>query len=94
MHAHSCSNHPCRSLNVAIVPPLDSKEGLTIISTIGIRRVLVGIAAGAKQHDLPVCDVVNRAHCQLARLAHVLGKKLIDMTEAILDNGAPVGNCL
>ncbi|HEV3116527.1 MAG TPA: hypothetical protein VGY58_05710, partial [Gemmataceae bacterium] len=31
-------------------------------------------------------------HCELAQPAHASGKKLLDVADVILDNGAPVGD--
>src|SRR5579864_5109111 len=67
---------------------------LIVISTSGIREIIVEMAEGAKQRGLAVIGVVSRAHCEQARPAHQSGKKLIDIANVILDNGAPVGDSL
>jgi len=70
------------------------KDVLIIISTSGIREVIIEMAEGAKQRGLAVIGVVSRAHCEQARPAHSSGKKLMDVADVILDNGAPVGDSL
>ncbi len=70
------------------------KDVLIVISTSGIREVIIEMVQGAKQRGLSVIGVVSRAHCEQARPAHSSGKKLIDVADVILDNGAPVGDCL
>ncbi len=70
------------------------KDVLIVISTSGIREVIVEMAEGAKQRGLAVIGVVSRAHCEQARPAHSSGKKLLDVADVILDNGAPVGDSL
>jgi uncharacterized phosphosugar-binding protein len=70
------------------------KDVLIVISTSGIREVIIEMAEGAKKRGLRVIGVVSRAHCEQARPAHASGKKLIDVADVILDNGAPVGDCL
>jgi uncharacterized phosphosugar-binding protein len=67
---------------------------LIVISTSGIREVIIEIAEGAKQRGLAVIGVVSRAHCEQARPAHPSGKKLTDVADVILDNGAPIGDSL
>jgi uncharacterized phosphosugar-binding protein len=67
---------------------------LIVISTSGIREVIIEMAEGARRRGLPVIGVVSRAHCEQARPAHSSGKKLLDVADIILDNGAPVGDCL
>jgi uncharacterized phosphosugar-binding protein len=70
------------------------KDVLVVISTSGIREVIIEMAEGAKRRGLHVIGVLSRTHCEQARPAHSSGKKLIDMADVILDNGAPVGDCL
>jgi uncharacterized phosphosugar-binding protein len=70
------------------------KDVLIVISTSGIREVIIEMAEGAKRRGLPVIGVVSRIHCEQARPAYGSGKKLIDVADVILDNGAPVGDCL
>jgi len=65
-----------------------------VISTSGIREIIVEMAEGAKRRGLSVIGVVSRAHCEQARPAHPSGKKLTDVADVILDNGAPVGDTL
>src|SRR5437867_11629222 len=62
---------------------------LIVISTSGIREVIVEMAEGARQRGLGVIGVVSREHCQRARPAHPSGRKLIDVADVVLDNGAP-----
>ncbi len=69
-------------------------DTLIVISTSGIREVIIEMAEGAKRRGLPVIGVVSRAHCAQARPAHASGKKLTDVADVILDNGAPVGDTL
>src|SRR5881227_2771266 len=67
---------------------------LIIISTSGIREVIIEMAEGAKRRGLPVIGVVSRAHCARAQPAHASGQKLLDVADVVLDNGAPEGDTL
>jgi uncharacterized phosphosugar-binding protein len=67
---------------------------MMVISTSGIREVIVEMAEGARRRGLRVIGVVSRAHCDQAEPAHPSGKKLVDVADVILDNGAPVGDAL
>jgi uncharacterized phosphosugar-binding protein len=69
-------------------------DALIVISTSGIREVIIEMAEGAKRRGLAVIGVLSRAHCAQAKPAHVSGKKLLDVADVILDNGAPVGDSL
>ena len=70
------------------------RDVMVVLSTSGIREVIVEMAEGARRRGLPVIGVVSRAHCEQAKPAHASGKKLIDVADVILDNGAPVGDCV
>src|SRR5262249_21153667 len=67
---------------------------MTVISTSGIREVIVEMAEGARCRGLKVIGVVSREHCQAAQPAHPSGKKLIDVVDVLLDNGAPEGDSI
>src|SRR6185437_11808970 len=70
------------------------RDVLIVISTSGIREVIIEMAEGAKQRGLAVIGVVSRAHCEQAKPAHSSGKKLLDVADVLLDNGAPIGDSL
>jgi uncharacterized phosphosugar-binding protein len=70
------------------------KDVLIVISTSGIREVIIEMAVGARQRGLAVIGVLSREHCEQAQAAHPSGQKLIDVADVILDNGAPVGDSL
>ena len=71
-----------------------SKDVMIVISTSGIREVIIEMAQGAKQRGLSVIALVSKAHCEQARPAHPSGKKLMDVADVLLDNGAPIGDSL
>src|SRR6266436_5665675 len=70
------------------------KDVLIVVSTSGIREVIVEMAEGAKRRGLPVIAVVSRAHSEQASAVHASGKKLTDAADVVLDNGAPVGDTM
>jgi len=67
---------------------------MIVISTSGIREVIIEMAEGAKRRGLPVIGVLSRAHCAQAQPAHPSGRKLIDVADVLLDNGSPIGDSL
>src|SRR5713226_7416415 len=70
------------------------KDVLIVISTSGIREVIIEMADGAKQRGLSVIALLSKAHCEQAKPAHPSGKKLTDVADVVLDNGAPIGDSL
>jgi uncharacterized phosphosugar-binding protein len=69
------------------------KDTFIVISTSGIRPLVVETAMGAKRRQLPVIAIVSRTHCADAKPAHSSGKKLIDIADVVIDNQSPVGDC-
>src|SRR2546427_5952732 len=67
---------------------------LIVISTSGIREVIIEMAEGARQRGLKVIGVVSTTHCEQSKPAHASGKKLMDVADVVLDNGAPIGDSL
>lgn len=70
-----------------------AKDAFIVISTSGIRPLVVEMAMGAKARRLPVIAILSRAHCEAVPAAHASGKKLIDVADIVLDNLTPVGDC-
>ena len=69
-------------------------DAMIVISTSGIREIIVEMAEGAKRRGLSVIGVASAAHCAQAKPAHPSGRKLSDVADVMLDNGAPVGDSL
>lgn len=69
-------------------------DAFIVISTSGIRPVVVEVALGAKQRGLAVIALVSRRHCEEAEPAHSSGKKLTDIADLVLDNQSPPGDCI
>jgi uncharacterized phosphosugar-binding protein len=69
-------------------------DALIVISTSGIRPVVVEMAMGAQARRLPVIALVSKAHCEGAKAAHSSGKKLTDCADLVIDNLCPPGDCV
>ena len=54
------------------------RDVMIVISTSGIREVIVEMAEGARQRGLAVIAVVSRAHCEQAKPAHPSGQMWSD----------------
>jgi uncharacterized phosphosugar-binding protein len=70
------------------------KDVMIVISTSGIREIIIEMALGAKQRGLKVIGMCSLEHCRQAKPAHSSGKKLTDVADVVLDNGAPIGDSL
>jgi uncharacterized phosphosugar-binding protein len=69
-------------------------DAFIVISTSGIRPVIVEAAMEAQRRGLPVIAIVSKAHCEQAKAAHSSGKKLIDCADLVIDNQCPPGDCV
>jgi len=69
-------------------------DAFIVISTSGIRPVIVEMAAGAQKRGLPVIGIVSKKHCENSPAAHSSGKKLIDVSDIVIDNHCPPGDCV
>ena len=69
-------------------------DAFIIISTSGIRPLIVEMALGARARGLPVIAIVSRNHCEQSVAAHTSGQKLVDVADIILDNQSPPGDCI
>jgi uncharacterized phosphosugar-binding protein len=69
-------------------------DAFIVISTSGIRPVVVEMAAGARARHLPVIAIVSRQHSDRVPAAHSSGKKLIDLADVVIDNHCPPGDCV
>jgi len=69
-------------------------DAFIVVSTSGIRPVVVEMAAGARSRGLPVIAIVSRQHCERSAPAHSSGRKLIDVADIVIDNHCPPGDCV
>lgn len=69
-------------------------DALILISTSGIRPVIVEMALGAKRRGLPVIGICSKAHCDQSTAAHSSGMKLTDAADVLIDNRCPPGDCI
>ncbi len=70
------------------------EDAFVLISTSGIRPVIVEMAAGARRRGLPVIAIVSREHCERSAPAHSSGEKLVDHADVVIDNQCPPGDCI
>jgi uncharacterized phosphosugar-binding protein len=70
------------------------KDAFIIISTSGIRPVIVEMAQGAKRRGMPVIAICSKTHSASVAPAHSSGLKLPDVADVVIDNHSPKGDCL
>ena len=68
-------------------------DSFILVSTSGIRPLIVEMAMGARARGLKVIALVSRQHSEQAPANHPSGKKLIDLANVAIDNQCPPGDC-
>jgi uncharacterized phosphosugar-binding protein len=68
-------------------------DSFLLVSTSGIRPLIVEMALGARARGLKVIALVSRQHSDLSEPNHPSGKKLIDLADVVIDNQCPPGDC-
>lgn len=69
-------------------------DAFILISTSGIRPLIVEMALGARARGLPVIALLSRQHGVQSPATHSSGKKLMELANVVLDNQCPPGDCL
>ncbi len=91
LHLERCTGYAEKILESFRFGPHDA---FIIISTSGVRSIIIDMALGAKQRGMPVIGVVSRRHGENSTSDHPSGKKLVDIADIILDNQCPAGDCI
>lgn len=72
----------------------DPSDAFMIFSNSGVNSVVIDIAIGAKERNLPVIAVVSLDHSSRSSSRHSSGKKLADIADVVIDNGTPAGDAM
>jgi uncharacterized phosphosugar-binding protein len=73
---------------------LDPRDVMLVFSTSGTSVVAVEMAMLAHEQGLFTIGVTSVEHCRFAAPKQPDGKKLTDVVDLVLDNGAPIGDAL
>ncbi len=69
-------------------------DAFMLISTSGIRPLIVEMAQGIKERGLPLVALNAIKHAANSEPAHSSGKKLMEVADVVIDNGCPSGDCI
>ncbi len=74
--------------------PTQSGDVLLLTSTSGRNAVVIDIALAARERGLTVIGITALAYTQAVGSRHPSGKKLADLCDILIDNGAPYGDAV
>lgn len=69
------------------------KDCFILVSTSGIRPLIVEMAMGARERGMKTIALVSRRHSDQSAPNHPSGKKLVDLADVVIDNQCPPGDC-
>lgn len=68
-------------------------DAILLVSTSGIRPLIVDMAMGARERGMKVIGLVSRQHSDQSSATHPSGNKLLDLADVVIDNQCPPGDC-
>lgn len=74
--------------------PARPDDALILTSTSGRNAVAIDMALQARASGIKVVGITSMAYTKAVESRHHSGKKLCDLCDVLLDNGAPVGDAL
>lgn len=69
-------------------------DAFILISTSGIRPLIVEMALGAQKRGMPVVAITSVEHGRQVESTHESGKKLLEVADIVIDNHCPKGDCI
>ncbi len=72
--------------------PAAAGDVLILASTSGRNAVTIDMALAAKEKGIRVIGITALAYTKAVASRHASGKKLVDLCEVVIDNGAPYGD--
>ena len=72
--------------------PAKSGDLLLLASTSGRNAVVIDMALAARERDIRTIGITALAYTQGVTSRHASGKKLADICDVVIDNGAPYGD--
>jgi len=69
-------------------------DSFMLISTSGVRPLIVEMALGVKARGLPLVAMNALDHAKASQPAHSSGRKLMDVADIVINNHCPSGDCI
>jgi uncharacterized phosphosugar-binding protein len=73
---------------------LSADDSALVVSSSGCSVVPIEMAQEFQRNRIRVVSIVSRRHSDMSRSHHPAGRKLTDVSDLVLDTGAPVGDAM
>lgn len=90
----TCERDPALGDRVFDLAPIDSHDILLIVSNSGANGSVIQLALRAAENGLPIIAITSAKHTAAVASGHASGRKLSDLADVVIDNGAPLGDAV
>lgn len=85
---------PAIAQQIYDLAPVRPQDAFVIISSSGVNGSVVELATIVKGRGHPLIALTSVAHSERMTARHPSGRKLLDLADVVLDNGAPYGDAV
>ncbi|MEV5413679.1 SIS domain-containing protein [Thermopolyspora sp. NPDC052614] len=85
---------PAIAQRIYDLAPVSPKDAFVLISSSGVNGSIVEMATLVKDRGHPVIAITSVRHSRAMPSRHPSGRKLLDLADVVLDNGAPYGDAV
>ncbi|NUR92385.1 MAG: SIS domain-containing protein [Nonomuraea sp.] len=85
---------PTVARQILDLAPVAPQDVFVLISSSGVNGVVVELAALVKERGHPLIAITSVQHSTRMTSRHPSGRKLMDLADVVLDNGAPYGDAI
>ncbi|MEV0590896.1 SIS domain-containing protein [Nonomuraea cavernae] len=85
---------PAIAHQIYALAPVEPQDVFVLVSSSGVNGAVVELATIVKDHGHPLIALTSVAHSTRMTSRHPSGRKLLDLADVVLDNGAPYGDSI
>ncbi|MFI6601293.1 sugar isomerase domain-containing protein [Nonomuraea sp. NPDC050536] len=85
---------PAVAQRIFDLAPVQPQDVFVLISSSGVNGVVVELAGIVKDRGHPLIAITSVKHSTRMTSRHPSGRKLLDLADVVLDNGAPYGDAI
>lgn len=85
---------PAIAHEIYALAPVEPQDVFVLISSSGVNGTVVELATLVKERGHPLIALTSVKHSSQMTSRHPSGRKLLDLADVVLDNGAPYGDAI